>query len=199
MAFVMIPKAASTSILSLFAQQLGVHYPQGVQPYDALRAHLMPVKAFMARGYRPGWFVFTVVRDPTLRAHSAWKNKVQEAETLFAPARRMGMASGMSFEQFLTVLHRWPQWALNDHFMPQTNLLGPALELPDLFVARMETLGPDWERIRRKGRDLGIDLPALPVLNRTSPAPPPDMGHQERSLLRALYHADYSRFGYALP
>ncbi|MGC8203353.1 sulfotransferase family 2 domain-containing protein [Aliiroseovarius sp. PTFE2010] len=197
-AYAVIPKAASTSIQTAMAPFFGVQPTKSEPIASAMRPHAIRSSHFAKDLAGPDWLIFAVVREPTARIQSAWRNKMDEPDEVFGPLRRMGMRRKLPFDQFVSRLARWPTWALNDHFSPQSELLKHVRDLPGFYAAKLESLADDWAHIQRLCLDRGIGLPDLDLMNRTSGAAP-KVSPQTADILGNLYRADYEGFGYDRP
>ena len=198
-AYVPVPKAANSSLRTALMTAVGREDAVTAGVHRTTRALLQPAQAFFAQD-RPDWFVFTVVRDPVARALSAWRNKLIEPDEIFRPLRRMGVTERLSFEDFLGVCLDWPDWALNDHFMPQSLYLSQVLERPELQVLHVETLAQDWRRVRDALRAGGANpQETLGRHNATRLAVRPDLTQKARDLLNRVYDKDFTNFGYKRP
>lgn len=197
-AYVLLPKAASTSIQTAIAPLMGVEPQQGQEISRSMRRVGIKSSRFAQEMLTPDWFVFAVVRDPADRAYSAYKNKMVEPETLFRPLRRMGIREKLDFGEFLDVLHDWPRYGLNDHFMPQRDLLKHVWGHENLFLARLESFSEDWRHICEVANGRGLLLPELEWLNRTAKAQR-TFSDDEIRTLKALYADDYSSLAYSEP
>ncbi|MCA0041904.1 sulfotransferase family 2 domain-containing protein [Celeribacter litoreus] len=197
-AYVLLPKAASTSIQTALAPFFGVEAQDGEEISRAMRSVAVKSSEFAKRIDGQDWFIFAVVRDPSNRAFSAYKNKLLEPKKIFRPLQRMGIRSRLGFAEFLEVLLSWPRGGLNDHFMPQTGLLKHVLGCDGLYLARLETFDEDWPKICAEAKARGLELPDLGWLNKTAQKPQA-FSDVERARLGQLYAEDYDRFGYPNP
>lgn len=198
-AYVPVPKAANSSLRTALMTAVGREDAVAAGVHRSTRALLRPAPAFFAQD-RSEWFVFTVVRDPVARALSAWRNKLIDPDEIFRPLRRMGVTERLSFEDFLGVCLDWPDWALNDHFMPQSLYLSQVLDRPELQVLHVETLAQDWPRVRDALRAGGAHpQETLDRRNTTGQRPGAELTQRARARLVRLYGADFDRFGYDRP
>jgi hypothetical protein len=189
-----VPKAANTSVTRrLAALRLG----DDVSHHDARRAFIRPSALSAAQvAELPGYFKFTVVRNPYARVLSAYLNKIVGGKKLGYMGRSRGDAAPPSFREFLDYLERSGLHA-NAHWTPQTGLMLLPLAQLD-FVGRVERLHED--------------LPF--VLARVAPerpAPPPEAPRRTRAeadfarhydadcaaAVRRLYRGDFAAFGYS--
>jgi hypothetical protein len=198
-AYIPVPKAANTSVRSALMASIGREDIVATGVHRSTRSLLQPSTRFFAKD-RKDWFIFTVVRDPTARALSAWRNKLIDPDEVFRPLQRMGVKEKLSFEEFLRVCSDWPDWALNDHFMPQSLYLSKVLDRPDLNILHVETLAQDWPRVREVLRNGGADpRESLGVHNTSRSTCDTDLTPGARRLLNQVYDKDYKRFGYTRP
>jgi len=198
-AYLPVPKAANTAIRSALMRSVGRPEVLAQGVHKSTKALLAPAARFFETP-KDDWFIFTVVRNPTERTWSAWKNKLIDPDEIFRPLQRMGIRDRLSFEDFLAVCAGWPTWALNDHFMPQARFLAPALERPGLHVFRVEDLAEDWARVRREMADRGAPEDCtLGHENASKAKVTKEVSGRARDLLNQLYGTDYDRFGYDRP
>lgn len=198
-AYLPMPKAANTSIRTALLPYLSVE-DQGHSKdiHNRTRSLLEPSSSFFKRA-NSDWYVFTVVRDPSSRAKSAWRNKLIERDPIFVPLQRMGIKERIEFEPFLRKCSAWPQWALNDHFMPQTMLLDRASKSGLLNVFHFENLSDDWLVIKSELAKRGMtEVADLKKLNTTAKAAD-QFTVAELDLLADLYGTDFKELGYDLP
>lgn len=195
--YVPIPKAANSSTKLALCPVLGID-PGTVT--EVQKDPRLPMVRFseVASRISGDWFVFTVVRDPWTRALSAFRDKVQRKGVQLRSLQAMGLEPGDDFETFLAALNRWPRLLLNDHFIPQSDLLAPVMAVCKPLVIRSEDLPDAWTRVTE-----GLERQGAP-----SPAP---IGHQNVTgaqrnvpeftpravrLIRKLYAEDFDRLGY---
>jgi hypothetical protein len=202
-AYVPVPKAANSSVRSALMASIGNEVAEllSVQElHNSTQSMLQPTSAFFSRR-RADWYVFTVVRNPSTRARSAWQNKLIDPPEVFGPLKRMGIRERLSFDDFLQTCANWPSWALNDHFMPQSLYLSKVLDLPDLDILHVETLSQDWPMLRDKLIARGASSPpsALGHKNASTIDETPETSVGARKTLNAIYGKDYDRFGYERP
>lgn len=197
--YVPIPKAANTSARTALLPVLGIDPASVRDVHHDPRIHIRPASRAMDLA-GPGWFVFTIVRNPYTRALSAWRDKVVRREAEMHALRIMGVEKSDSFETFLEACASWVRPMLNDHFMPQADLLARPMKRADLQVYRFETLEQDWPEICKKIIAQGADSPSeLPQHNQSGA---PGTGHvftdREIALIQDLYAKDFHAFGYDL-
>ena len=198
-AYFPVPKAANSSIRLALLQAMG-NETQGIGDVHGVTRSMLWTSSRFFSEPRDDWFMFTVVRDPTTRARSAWRNKLIESDPIFPVLKRMGITEKIDFTEFLDVCADWPTWALNDHFMPQSLTLSQPLSHPGVKVFRFETLATDWAEIASTIKERGAETcPELPHKNSTKKPGPATMDARTRELLNRLYDIDYSRFEYAQP
>ena len=198
-AYIPVPKAANTSLRSALMAAVGRDDVVAAGVHKSTRSLLQSAQGFFAQD-RSDWFVFTVVRDPVARALSAWRNKLIEPDEIFRPLRRMGVKEKLSFEDFLRVCRDWPEWALNDHFLPQALYLSKVLDRPELTILHVEALAQDWPRVCAALRAGGANpQETLGRHNAARQAAPPELTQKARTLLNQIYDKDFERFGYERP
>lgn len=193
-----VPKAANSSAKLALCPTLGID-TAAIRTQQDIHSELIPTlpaaEAVAMAG--PDWFTFTIVRHPVDRAYSAWRDKLDRAETPFRPLAHMGLERGDSFETFLKVLQAWPVDQLNDHFMPQHRLLADALTLPDLRMVRMEDIGTEWALISDELERRGARRPdAIPHVNRSGPVHRPELSRTALWRIYRLYWRDFGTLGY---
>lgn len=197
--YIPMPKAANSSARRALLPPLGLD-PDDFKNIQSDTKHLTVSISKALRQAGPDWFIFTIVRDPTTRAYSAWLNKLEQSSGQFRPLKAMGLRKGDSFERFMRVLMMWPQKMLNDHFIPQSLLLSKARESVNLAVYKVEDLATGWpeicDRIEAQGGTRPLNMPHL---NQTKPTAGVKYSARSKRLLCQLYAKDYDTFGYARP
>ncbi len=194
--YVPMPKAANSSIRKALLPVLGID-PDSVTQIQRETKHLTEPCSTALPKAGPDWMVFTVVRDPFQRTHSAWRNKLDEQTKPFDALRIMGLRKGDSFLTYLLVCNLWPRKMLNDHFIPQTDLLEEARKLPQFRVYRMEDLASGWPEICSEIEERsGIRPLELPHLNQTRKPTELTFSLAEKLLMARLYGRDRKQLGY---
>jgi hypothetical protein len=195
--YVPIPKAANSSTKLALCPVLGID-PADVT--EVQKDPRLPMVRFSTLADRigPDWFVFTVVRDPWTRALSAFRDKVQRKGVQLRALQAMGLEPGDDFETFLAALNRWPRLLLNDHFIPQSDLLAPVTAVCDPLVIRSEDLPAAWGQVSDQLAAQGAPAPAaIGHQNVTGKQKNvPDFTPRAAQLIRRLYAEDFARLGY---
>lgn len=205
LAYARVPKAANSTIRYRLAADLGLRRPGRRpsndafwldQPDDVARCLTRLQFARLPRDSRP--WCFTVVRHPVARLWSAWNNKVQENQILSARFRAMGVDRGLSFEEFVVRVAETPDAACDIHVRSQWAILALGDRLLPDHVARVESLGPDWEAIRSRvlaegGPHLG-DLGARNVRVGATPDVAGRIAPDTLALIRTRFAADFAAF-----
>ena len=195
-AYIPVPKCANTSIRS--ALMLSFRGCDSDCIHDFTKNLLVPSSEFF-KIPRDDWFVFTVVRDPGNRIHSAWKNKLLERKSIFKPLIRMGITERLSFLDFLKEIKNWPKLALNDHFMSQTAYLKIPIENMNLKIFKFEELDTAWpEIITTLERKTEVRVVPLAHKNKSTTQFHNPFSDSETNLIRDIYEADGVQFGYDL-
>jgi hypothetical protein len=196
--YIPIPKAANTSMRYSLLPLLNLAPSDVHDVHKDNRIPKMRSSGFL-QTYDPSWFVFSIVRHPAARAYSAYKDKLLRPTVPFRRLSEMGLKKGDTFETFLSALQDWPIKALNDHFLPQSELLSRFLPASEISVYKLEDVGEWWktldgETFARSGLNLG----ALRNLNETNKSVEKEFSHAEKSIIHDLYHRDFETFGYQL-
>ncbi|MFV0244024.1 MAG: sulfotransferase family 2 domain-containing protein [Qingshengfaniella sp.] len=195
--YVPVPKAANSSVKLALAPVLGVD-PATIT--EVQKDPRLPMVRFseIADRLTPDWFVFTVTRDPWTRSYSAWRDKVIRQEARLRALHAMGIQPGDDFETFLRVLSRWPRKMLNDHFIPQADLLEDPMAHGPVEIVKSEDLPKIWPQIADRIAANGVPRPApIGVANQSGPRTRPDLSPAEQALIKALYADDFTTFGYS--
>jgi hypothetical protein len=199
-AYIPVPKAANSSVRSALMASIGNENAELLGIHKSTRSMLQPASKFFSKP-RADWYVFTVVRNPSSRARSAWQNKLIDPPEIFGPLKRMGIRDRLSFEDFLKTCADWPSWALNDHFMPQSLYLSTVLKFSDLSVLHVETLSQDWPKLRDELIARGATSSPLTLGRKNASAAheTPEVSEIARKTLNSLYGKDYDAFDYDRP
>ena len=196
--YIPIPKAANTSMRYALLPLLHLAPSEVHNVHKDNRIPKMRSSNFL-QTYDPSWFVFSVVRHPAARAYSAYKDKLLRPAVPFRRLSEMGLKKGDTFETFLNALQDWPIKALNDHFLPQSDLLSRFLPDSKISVYKLENVGKWWETLEAEifARS-GLNLGTLQNLNKTFKSTEKELSHAEKSIIYDLYHRDFETFGYEL-
>lgn len=199
-AYIPVPKAANSSLRSALMASIGNENAELLEIHESTRSMLQPASKFFSKP-RADWYVFTVVRNPSSRARSAWQNKLIDPPEIFGPLKRMGIRDRLSFEDFLKTCADWPSWALNDHFMPQSLYLSKVLNFSDLAVLHVETLSQYWPKLRGELIARGATSSPLTLGRKNASAAHETLEISEiaRKTLNSLYGKDYDAFDYDRP
>lgn len=131
-------------------------------------------------------FKWAVVRNPYDKAISAWKylestSDKKLSEVLVSPPNKD--------DNFLDYHH---------FTRTQTEALSEKGEIYVDFILRYENLSSEWIRLEH---ELGIKLPKLPVVNKTSNRSRTDskdsLSHDEKEIIYNRFHTDFKNFGYS--
>lgn len=193
-AYIPIPKAACSSIKYALLPLIGVD-PDSVPLIHAFGGFDSARFDEIASEIDPDWFIFTVVRNPTDRVMSAWRDKLRSEEKITSLMKYHALRPGDSFDRFMRVISLWPSISLDEHVMPQSMLLHHARDFP-VRVYRFEDLDDAWNEISAEiTRRSGIAIGPLQKRNATEKRPP---GIDNRTIrrLERLYREDFVQFGY---
>jgi Sulfotransferase family len=222
LAYVPVPKAASTTILRALSELAGV------RPEDLVRSRKLEVtraltvhdgslwpSAHRLTGrdaaelewilWSDDWFRFTVVREPARRIWSAWVSKVlvrnprfflMHGEELFPALPASAKDVVESFRRFVTCLPDRPEWS-DSHWSSQSDLLDVA-DITYSHMGRVESIDRTVAEVGEYVRRRGSTLPSLEAENRSFlPFSP---GLFDRESHDAYLHwtaRDYEALGYA--
>lgn len=217
--YVAIPKAASTSILTMLMDGEGARsrqrHPRGPQPTDGVLVHdhewyplpqLYDLRPHQADHVltSPSWTRFTAVRDPWRRLFSAWSDKVLLGDPTIVghddPELTTALRDGEvdvshHFGRFVERLASGPVAVGRDaHFLPQSFLLDHCVRVDRVVtVAEID----DVRRLIEARSSRPVAMPAtnrgigLDVVANTTPV--------VLGMIRDAYRSDYDRFGFELP
>jgi hypothetical protein len=192
-AYIPVPKAACTSIKTALLPLAGETVDLNFNVHKTNRFDVRPFSKCWE--ITPDWFVFTVVRHPVERALSAWRNKCHPKGTnLTHHMRKMGFRSGENLESFVETLSKWPARSMDEHVMPQSELLVHTRDWP-VQVFKFESLRSDWKTIVDEIRSRGGSIPTELSLRGAS------VRKEENSLhvieqLNHIYKEDFVKFCY---
>ena len=191
LAYVPVPKAASTTILRALFELTGLASEDLVRSRKlevtrALTVHdgsLWP-SAHRLRDREPAelewilrsddWFRFTVVREPARRIWSAWVSKVlvrnprfvlMLGEDLFPALPSSAQEVVESFRRFVAALPDRPAWS-DSHWSAQADLLG-VTDITYSHIGRVETIDRTVAEVGEYMRERGSNLPELEAENRS--------------------------------
>lgn len=196
--YVPIPKAANSSTKLALCPVLGID-PADVE--EVQKDPRLPMHRFSTLEPRidDDWFVFSVVRNPWTRALSGYRDKVIRKNVQLRALQGMGIEPQDDFETFLAALARWPRKLLNDHFIPQSDLLTPIMAKTPVKIVRTEDLPEAWEEIRDRIIAQGATAPdGMGHMNVSGPRDlQPEFTPRAADLIRKLYAEDFRLLGYS--
>lgn len=215
--YIEIPKAASSYVLRKILEFVGTDLSSVDNVHKRSNSKLaspdrLGALAFTALLCDPATYVFTVTRNPYLRAISCYLDKFETVvigdgsyiSNLVVMASRM-----LDFPEIRGRPLTWPEFVdflaltvplkLDGHWATQASIV-PEHSLKLHKIARIETLAEDlWEIFHRLGASpeflRSLSLPHRPVADsRVHHC----LAEPEAEKLRAIYAADFERFGYSL-
>jgi hypothetical protein len=222
--FVPVPKAACTSVLQILAELAGIPADRFADSHEGEVTPSMSVHdvsrwdpgtrlADYTDGDRdrvltePGWFRFTIVREPASRLWSAWQSKVLLREPQFVArfGDRPWFADPMNspdevltrFREFCQLVADPDSDADDVHWCIQSELL------PDIafdHVGRVETFDATMAALRSHLEPQEVELPAARRENRMPlPYTPAIYDAASHAAMTARFAADFTAFGYDVP
>jgi hypothetical protein len=155
-AFVLVPKAATTSVKHAILEYLdGKPFVGRTRP----RIREIEVSELSREAY-PDWLRFALVRNPWSRLASCYRDKIGRRSRIFRPLEHYGWRAGMSFAAFVHAIADMADADRNDHFSSQIGLLTDAHgEFCVDLIMRFERLQAEWDRFR-------VLYPCMPDLGR---------------------------------
>jgi hypothetical protein len=141
--------------------------------------------------------VFSMVRNPYLRALSAYSSKIGKKSgvwTKFCTRYGLDPERQLSFRAFLRLLTFDAPECMDEHFAPQTtNLMQPWLQLDTVY--RLEEPGPLWQWLQSH-TEMVISTDPVNVTNAKGKLSSYYDDGTAR-LVRRIYAADFEAFGYS--
>lgn len=195
--YIPIPKAANSSARRALSPS--VHIPIGTVG-DVHQDDRFPIWRWsdVCERVTADWYVFTVVRNPYTRIQSAYRDKMVKMGVKLLSLQTMGLEAGDSFNTFLAACARWPRKMLNDHFIPQTDLLSKPLATGNLHVVKSEDLPNAWSQVADRVAAAGAPRPAeFGHSNRSEGGPGLEFTPKQVALIRKLYRHDFDCFEYS--
>ena len=173
--YIQIPKVATRSIRQAFANTRELGY-DGADFSAFEQRHSAHLSAHEIRARVGDAPVFAFVRHPLARLHSAWVNKIVDAER--KGERNIlachGIHFGTSFEDFVDRVCDLPDRRIDRHLRAQVWFLHDEQGLIPTFVGKMECFPDDWQRLRE----------TIPVLG--------EVGHANKAAFGADYVSHYT-------
>ncbi len=193
--YIQIPKVATRSIRQALMSADGLRRTD--ESFDDFEmrcsSHLSHAQL---RARTAGRRVFAFVRHPLARLHSAYVDKIVEAEREGARNifRCHGIAFGISFDEFVERVCAMSDSECDRHLRSQKWFLADEHGLIPSFIGKLESFADDWARLREQ-------LPCLGEIGHVNRAAY-GMNHAEHysprtlSLAQARYEADFALFDY---
>lgn len=139
-----------------------------------------------------------LVRNPTHRIFSCWKNKIKwgnRKEIREKWGNRF--YRGMPFYQFLQAIKELPPEEMNQHCRPMVFEMTTAGKFIPNYIWKLEDLIDDYSPFKQAMKKYGIECPDLGHLNRTKDISiVKEVTPMIADMLWAIYHEDYVKFGY---
>ena len=168
LAFIRVPKCASSSVRFMLASSFGIELDESLSPNkdrfwreapDDLATNITQHRFNTMPNAKNIWS-FTLIRHPVARLHSCWNNKVIENPKLSNRMERMGIVSGMDFDSFVARTAQHDDESCDVHLQSLTSIVCYNGHVAPNFVGRLEFIDQDWHHIRfevemRTGVDMG--------------------------------------------
>jgi hypothetical protein len=206
-AFIRVPKAASSSVRYLLAKKFRLRQiddkfkPNNDRFWDLLpdaEVTRLSLAEFERQRSTSNPWSFSIVRHPVSRLYSCWNNKIRENNELSPRFCGMGVELGMEFPDFVDLVCGTPDEYSDIHTVSQSRILTYRGELVPDYCAHMETLLDDWEEIRRNiALKSGIEMGSLLKKNKrisVSENISKSLSQATLDLIRKRYHEDFERF-----
>lgn len=187
-AYVCISKNAGTAVKMAWLKALGEPEADKGRRDELWRwCHAHEAKA-------EGLTLIAPVRNPFIRAVSAWANKVARwSGKASTNLHKIGMTQGLSFVQFC---ERLPElMGMDTHLARQVDHINTDGSTQADILLKVGNLDRDWEKVRT----LWPALPKLQVRNHEKYGCWRDYyGQREIDTIRRLYEADFELGGYSM-
>ena len=203
LAYLSIPKAASSSIRNLIGErQAKIVVPYSQESRKASKNKIdkkikMSITPSQLPQLEERFYLFSFVRNPLTRLYSCYRDKVINAATKHDESKLSpyGIKFGMSFEDFINRVSQIPdEWA-DCHFKSEHTFLTHGEELLVQFFGKIERFESDWQHLTEA---FGLACPP-----RTFRVSGPPVSLLELPLTRrsaetavARYQKDIELFGY---
>lgn len=194
--WMLMPKAASTSIRLALARELGLPTSSGhdVKEFQGLAAS----DAIRLRD--EGYLTIGSIRHPVERLISCWSDKVAGEHYYTEFTVFDEFYPGMPFEEFALAVAAIPDEDAEPHFRSMSyDLTSNGEIIPELLIEQA-TLSRDWNQVRARiawRTDPHIWLPDLGHANRSSRGDRLEsLAPATLRLLRERYADDFTTFGY---
>jgi hypothetical protein len=204
LAYIPVPKAASSSIRSLFMQhETGSELH--AEKTDRYRRTRRELKRTIRHSIHPSqfseikenYFLFSFVRNPLTRLFSCYQSIVVEAEmkTTKCSFQPYGISFGISFDNFVKKVSEIPDNIANQHFRSASAFLTDGEDLLVDYVGKLEQFKPDWQLLSDQ-----FGLPYPPKTHRVSLSPVQiqdiPISNKSLNMLMERYSKDIELFGY---
>lgn len=190
-AYITNPKAGCTSLKAFICEsepKYKFKFPIGQKQSNGIFARFIKnLTAAEIKSQYNDYFTFSFVRNPYMRAWSAYKDKCKNN---YKPFVALGFNKSMTFEQYLTHLNSLPK-----HIRPDYHLATQSSNIPrDVnFVGRLENFAQDLTQLCA----ITKMVPLAYHLNQTRGTSEHIFTQKEKSLIEKYYQEDFIRFNYA--
>lgn len=197
--YIQIPKVATRSIRKALLTTTGEKederpFTEFEKQYSAHVPH-----AHIRHLVDSGLFVFAFVRDPLARLHSAWVNKIVDAErhgrrNIF---RCHGIHYGMSFSDFVQRVCQLEDHQLDRHIRSQSWFLTDRFGILPSYVGQLERFAQCWDELCARIPTLGH----VAHINKGAHGMDYLAAYDDKTLSLAVrrYEKDFRLFGYQQP
>lgn len=185
LAYIPIPKVASTSVKKVLQVALGLPPAKPWRVHGIQWPHTCPIGEIPSN-----YKVFTVIRSPWARLQSCWKSKIADYHKFPSIGSHGGkLWAGMPFVEFCRSVATIPDEQADEHLCSQTTIIGNRCHL----LLRLEALRDSWWPLWT-----GYQLPCPPQENNLRNQLQKETLYNEetRDLVLQRYAADVTTFGY---